>query len=357
MLASVPNAFSGQTKPATGWPVLIYVSGVNSDRSSMLALADSFAAAGFVAISIDLPLQGIIDPNNPLFQGPGNPANPFGDNERHFFLDLFSNATFTPGPDGITDTGGQVFTISLTDPLTARDYVRQTTADFTTLIRTLPTIDLDGDGMPDLDASRVHHTSVSLGSIESATLLAVNDEISTSTMSSPGGNFTLFLTDDDSFFGRGLVAGLAGSGIIEGTVSFDYYVRDWQHGLDAVDALNGAIAAAALHPLHVIEIINDNTVPDNTTDRFAEVAGLQDVSMTAVDPAGVRGIVRFTDGGHVSYLDPGSLITDLDTGDVIQGPNPLVTVEMQTQAVTFAASNGTQIPVDPDTGTGCGCVQ
>ncbi|MEO0421173.1 MAG: hypothetical protein AAF184_02485 [Pseudomonadota bacterium] len=357
VLATAPNAFSGQTKPDTGWPVLVYLSGVNSDRSSMLALSDSFAAAGYFVIGIDLPLQGIIDPANPLFQGPGNPLNPFGDNERHFFLDLFSNTTFVPGADGITDTGGQVFTISLTDPLTARDYVRQTTADFTTLIRTLPTIDLDADGEPDLDTSRIHHTSVSLGAIESATLLAVNDEITTSTLSSPGGNFTLFLTDDDSFFGRGLVAGLAASGIIEGTVSFDYYVRDWQHGLDAVDALNGAIAAAALHPLHVIEILNDNTVPDNSTDRFAEVAGLLDVSMTAVDAAGVRGIVRMTDGGHVSYLDPNSLITDLDTGEVIQGPNPLVTVELQTQAVTFAVTNGTTLPVDPDTGTGCDCVQ
>jgi hypothetical protein len=81
------------------------------------------------------------------------------------------------------------------------------------------------------------------------------------------------------------------------------------------------------------------------------------VSATTVDGAGVRGIVRFTDGGHESYFNPESLIRDLDTGEVIQGPNPLVTVEMQTQAVTFAVSNGTQIPVDPDTGTGCDCVQ
>ncbi|MEO0973988.1 MAG: hypothetical protein AAFX85_12920, partial [Pseudomonadota bacterium] len=223
LLATVPNALSGQTKPAEGWPLVVFVPAVNSDRTSVLALADSFAAAGFAAITIDLPIQGISDSANPLFQGPGNPLNPFGDNERHFFLDLFDNATFAPGSDGLIDPGAQVFTISLTDPLTARDYVRQTTADFTTLIRTLPTIDFDGDGMGDIDTSRLHHTSLSLGSIESATLLAVNDELTTSSMSSPGGNFTLFLTDSQSFFGRGLVAGLAGSGIIQGTESFDYF--------------------------------------------------------------------------------------------------------------------------------------
>jgi hypothetical protein len=357
LLATTPNAMSGQVKPDAGWPTVIYVPPVNNDRSTMLAIADSFAAAGFAVIAIDLPIQGVIDPANPLYQGPENPANPFGNNERHFFLDLFDNATFLPGSDGIIDPGAQVFTISLTDPLTARDYVRQTTADFTTLIRTLPTIDLDGDTFPDFDSSRLHHTSVSLGSVESATLLAVNDELTTSTMSSPGGNFTLFLTDDDSFFGRALVAGLAGSGIIKGTESFDYFVRDWQHGLDAIDPLNGAAASAAIHPLHVIEILRDNIVPVSTTDRWAEIAGLQDVSATTVDMAGIRGIVRFNDGGHESYLNPASFLTDLDTGEVIQGPNPVVTVEMQTQAVTFAASAGTQLPVDPDTGTGCDCVE
>jgi hypothetical protein len=357
MLATVPNAMSGQMKPAAGWPVVVYVPPVNNDRSTMLAVSDSFAAAGFAVITIDLPIQGVIDPANPLYQGPENPANPFGNNERHFFLDLFDNATFLPGPDGIIDPGAQVFTISLSDPLTARDYIRQTVADFTTLIRTLPAIDIDGDMVADFDSSRLHHTSISLGSIESATLLAVNDELTTSTLSSPGGNFTLFLTDDDSFFGRALVDGLAASGIIKGTESFDFFVRDWQHGLDAVDPLNGALAAAMLHPMHVLSILNDRTVPNSTTDRFAEVAQLVDVSATTVDGAGVRGIVRFTDGGHESYFNPESLIRDLDTGEVIQGPNPLVTVEMQTQAVTFAVSNGTQIPVDPDTGTGCDCVQ
>ena len=58
--------------------------------------------------------------------------------------------------------------------------------------------------------------------------------------------------------------------------------------------------------------------------------GLSDITATTVDPAGVRGIVRFNRGGHAAILNPVDLA---------------VTVEMQTQAVAFAASGGTLLPV------------
>jgi hypothetical protein len=47
-------------------------------------------------------------------------------------------------------------------------------------------------------------------------------------------------------------------------------------------------------------------------------------------PSGVRGIVRFTAGVHSSMFNP----VDLS-----------VTTEMQTEAVVFALSGGTQLPV------------
>ena len=58
--------------------------------------------------------------------------------------------------------------------------------------------------------------------------------------------------------------------------------------------------------------------------------GLADVTGTTVDPSGVRGIVRFNRGVHSSILNPVDLA---------------VTLEMQTQTVTFAASGGTIIPI------------
>ena len=58
--------------------------------------------------------------------------------------------------------------------------------------------------------------------------------------------------------------------------------------------------------LHVIEILNDNTVPVSTTEKYARVAGLTTVSSSTANPEGIRGIVRFTAGGHGSFLDPTS---------------------------------------------------
>jgi hypothetical protein len=359
-IATVPNVNSGQEEPPEGWPVVIYQHGVTTDRTTLIPIADTLASQGFVAVAIDLPLHGIRDPANPLYQGPENEANPFGNNERHFFLDNFQQ-NGAPGPDGMIDNGAQLFSISLTSPLTTRDYGRQGSSDLINLVRTIPTINLDQDPDPDLDSTRIHFVAISLGSLLGSSFLGNTTEVATATLSSPGGNWTGFLTDPNSFFGRGLVAALsAATGMQPNTLDFDTYLRDWQHALDAVEPLNYAAIIAANSPVHVIEILNDNTVPNSVTENFARVAGLDSISETTVDPDGIRGIVRFTDGGHGSLLDPNSVIVDLDTGEVIQGPNPLVTFEMQVEAAAFALSFGTQLPINTPLpqagGATCDCV-
>jgi pimeloyl-ACP methyl ester carboxylesterase len=361
MIATVPNATNpyGLTKPAEGWPVVVYLHGVTSNRTTSIAMADTFAGAGYAVVAIDQPLHGVLDPTSPLFQGS---ESPFGANERHFGLDLFQ-ASGAPGSDGQIDNGAQIFTVSLTAPRVTRDYGRQIASDLMNLIRTLPTIDLDGNpATQDLDASRVHFVGVSLGSLLGSSFLGTNTEVASATLSSEGGDWTLFLTDPNSFFGRALIAGItAATGLQPNTSGMNEFLRDWQTVLDPVDPLNYTGKMVTNLPLHVIEILNDNTVPVSTTEKWARVAGLTSVSASTANPEGIRGIVRFTDGGHGSFLDPTASIVDLDTGETIQGPNPLVTLEMQTQSAAFAATSGTQLPINsPLAGAGgatCDCVQ
>ena len=52
-------------RPPTGWPVAIFQHGLTRNRVDAVAIADAFASAGFVVVSIDLPLHGIT-PTNPL---------------------------------------------------------------------------------------------------------------------------------------------------------------------------------------------------------------------------------------------------------------------------------------------------
>lgn len=324
VLASLPNQFSGTSKPAGGWPVAIYQHGVTDNRSSLVAIADSMAQAGIAVVAIDLPIHGITDIMNGFYQGPGGPL---GDNERHFNADNV-NAGGLPAPDGMIDNGIQIFNIA--NPLNALGYLRQFVADQTTLVRTIPTMDFDSDQAPDLDASQIHFVGMSLGSIFSGVFLGLNDEVTTATLSSPAGPWSELLTDPESVvFGQPLRDGLAAQGLVQGTLAFDNFIRDLQTILDSADPTNFADAATMLHPLHVFEIVGDNRVPNGPTDIIAGLWGLEDVSATLVDAGGARGIVRILDAGHTSLLDP--------------TVNGAATIEMQTQMATFAATNGTTI--------------
>jgi len=334
LIATLPGPDSMQDQPAEGWPVVIYQHGVTTDRTTVLAIADAFASQGFAVVAIDLPLHGVTNPLNPFFQGPGNPSplNAFGANERHFYLDNI-DAVGQPIPDGVIDDGRQIFNIS--NPLNARDHIRQAVADLLELTATVPLIDFDGDMVPDLDGSRIHHVSMSLGSAYSSVYLGLDATTRSATMSSPFATWSKILTDPEAVaFGAPIRAGLAAAGLVQGTAVFDNFVRDLQTIVDSADSANYAATATTLHPIHVLEVLGDDRVPNGPTDFIASLWGLADVTAAApvlFDAGGARGIVRFTSGVHSSLLDP--------------TPARAVTEEMQTQMVTFAASNGTLIEI------------
>jgi pimeloyl-ACP methyl ester carboxylesterase len=325
MLATLPNATSGQVKPLNGWPVVIFQHGITLNRTVMFAMADSFAQAGFAVIAIDLPLHGITDPANPLYQGPGNLL---GNNERHFNLDNVG-AVGVFAPDGQIDNGWQILNVS--NPLNARDHIRQAVADLTALTRTIPTLDFPGLTNPDLDGSRIHFVGISLGSIISGVFLGLNSDVTTATLASPAGPWTSILTDPQAIdFGQPIRNALAAQGLPIGTVGFDNFVRDLQTLIDPVDPVNYA-DDARLHPLHVIEVLGDTAVPNAPNDYIASLWQLPSRSTTAAvaPPGTVSGIVRFRAGVHSSLFNP--------------TPSPAATQEMQRQTVTYAATAGSTI--------------
>jgi hypothetical protein len=329
LLATLPNAGSGHTEPASGWPVVIFQHGITLNRTVMFAIADSFAQAGFAVVAIDLPLHGVTAANNPLYQGP---SSPFGNNERHFNLDNVG-ATGVFAPDGQIDNGWQILNVS--NPLNARDHIRQAVSDMIGLTRTVPTLSFpDGDANPDLDGNRIHFVGISLGSIISGVFLGLDTSVKTATLSSPAGPWTSILTDPQAIdFGAPIRAALSAQGLPQGTVGFDNFVRDLQTVIDPVDPINYAAAAAATHPLHVIEVLGDTAVPNAPNDYIAQLWNLPSRSTTtAVAPPGtVSGIVRFRGGVHSSLFNP--------------TPAPAVTAEMQRQTVTYAASAGSAIQI------------
>ena len=107
VIMSVPNANSGKTKPAAGWPVVIYQHGITSDRTTMLAAVGALSQAGFAAIAIDLPLHGLA-PSNPFYRNAfltGTPAAGLVTGERTFDLPQINTATGAVAAGTVASSG------------------------------------------------------------------------------------------------------------------------------------------------------------------------------------------------------------------------------------------------------------
>jgi hypothetical protein len=365
VLITVPNAASkgGGTPPAGGWPVLIFQHGITRSREDMFGVADSFADAGFVVAAIDLPLHGVTNQQdpfyataaNPLYAGLGLPAA--GSIERTFDLALIN-------PPAIDPSGSHA--INLPSPLTERDGLREGAIDLVTFARTLPSLSLGAAGT--ISATGIHYLGHSLGAIEGTVFLGVATpaDVSTGTLANPGGVLSNILTTSPSFAPT-VNAGLAAQGVQQGTTIYNQFFRDHQTIIDAGDPVNYIGLATAQHPLHLLQVVGaspepvgctpanaaalscpDQVVPNPTTAALitasaygptaAAGALMQIHSPTTAPPVpvvgpagGLRAYVNFVAGDHGSIID-----------DVV----PLVTEEMQGEAISFALSGGAEIVIN-----------
>lgn len=333
VLLTIPNANSGHTKPASGWPIVIFQHGITRSRADMLAVADTLASIGYAVIAQDLALHGL--PPEHLLNIESTPFGPIA-NERTFEVDYVDNSTGAPGPDGIVDDSGTHF-INLGNLLVSRDNVRQGIADLMTLTATIPTMDINGDGNPDFDGANIAFVSQSLGSIHGATFIALEDHINTAVLSVGGGGIARLL-DGSPTFGPRIRAGLAAAGVDAGTPKYDQFMVVTQTVIDAGDPLNYAALSAANNNILFHEVLGDQVVPNavvgaplSGSEPLIAAMGLPSISSTTVNAEGVDGVVRFTEGDHGSILSPAASLA--------------ATVEMQSQMASMIATHGTTVIV------------
>jgi hypothetical protein len=363
LLMTVPNAASNQTKPAGGWPIVIYNHGITRNRTDMLAISTTFAGAGWAVVAIDQPLHGL-NSSSPFYIK----STPFGplSNERTFDVDLINNVSGAAGPDGVVDGSGAHF-INLGSLLTSRDNNRQSQSDLIQLVKNISTMDIDGDNAPDFNPARIAYVGQSLGSINLIPAMAAETTVNLGVLSVPGGGIAQLLNGSPTF-GPSIKRGLAAAaGLQPGTSSFDQYFTVTQTVIDSADPLNWAPSLVIADRVLVQEVVGTIAQSDPTCSQLTDAQGvpiagrpvngcpdvvipnrvmgaplsgtepliaamnLAPIAATTQNASGVRGVVRFTRGDHGSLLSPAK-----------DGPT---TVEMQTQMASMIASGGTAVQV------------
>jgi len=353
VLATLPNAASGRTRPAAGWPVVMFQHGITRSRCDMLAISATMAQAGFAVIAIDQPLHGAT-PDNPAdtcrpFHIGATPFAQLGARERTFDVDLVDNTTGAAGADGKVDASG-THSINLASLLTSRDNLRQAETDLGVVAVSIPSMDLDGNTVPDLDGSRIGFVGQSLGAIVGIPFLALEPTVTTAVLNVPGGGIANML-NGSATFGPRIRAGIsAASGIPQTDARFPGTLGQFlliaQTVVDSADPINYARLTTGKRLL-VQEVVGGGTVlPDqvipNTvpgaplsgTEPLIAALGLTTITQSVSNPSGIRGVVRFIQGDHGSLLSPAA--------------SARATTEMQTQMASMIATNGTQVLVtDP----------
>lgn len=354
LLVSIPNASSvgGGAKPGTGWPVVLFQHGITGDRTNMLAIADAFADAGFATVAIDMPLHGL---------SPDSPLHDSVNGERTFGVDYVTQdangSIIASAPDGTTDSSGRHF-INLSSMLTSRDNIRQAVTDLFALVKALDTMDYDTGGA-DFDTTRIHFIGHSLGAIVGGVFLALETNVLSSVLAMPGGGIAKLL-DGSATFGPEIAAGLlAQAGLSKGTSDFEAFFGAVQTTVDSADPINYASSANPVFTgkdrgILMFEVVgSDGSLPDQVvpnhvgtlanlfqdapvgtvpgplsgTDPLAAEMGLIQISDLGVTTGtNLQHLIRFSAGDHSSILSPAASLA--------------VTVEMQTEAATFLATDG-----------------
>lgn len=345
LLVSMPKAALGCTKPAAGYPVMIFQHGITSNRTAMLGIADTMAAPPTctAVVSMDLPIHGIAE-DNAVHQGlqaaSGGLLGIFEGytqgavRERTFGVDYVNNQTGVPhqGPgdlDGPDSSGAH--TINLGNLLVSRDNGRQAILDLLALEKALPFMDVDGDAAPDFDVTNVRFMGHSLGAIIGTGFLGHADYVESAILANPGSGIALML-DASPTFGPTIRAGLAAAGVEAGSPEYSSFLFATQTVIDTMDpASTSAFAVANGIPTLMIQNAEDTvipnfvaTAPQSGTTPLAAYLGL--TNLTATDPGfvpGERYFARFNRGSHGAPLAP---------------IDPALTVEIQTQIASFLSS-------------------
>lgn len=351
----------GHIYAANGYPVVIYVHGITSDRTSGLALAHTLASRCVASVAIDLPLHGVAA-NNTAFVTVLNVEKsqliPFATiygadapHERHFNV---AGPGGAPAPMNFAtptanDGSGAHFT-NLGYLLNTRDNNREAVIDLLNLNASLKGLDADfvrAQGAK-LNLGNVNVIGHSLGGILGTVFTTVNQiaiandaklGLSSnlnpvrSLVASVAGTQVAQVLVNSASFAPVINAGLSKAGVNVGSSNYEKFMYAAQSAVDSGDPVNFVQLLATLNvPVLLQQVKDDQVIPNGAdsapltgTVAFARLLGTAQLGLGETQLG--LGFVKLNAGDHGSLLRPSTAA-------------PQVTAEMQTQAVSFVLSAG-----------------
>ncbi len=362
----------GQIYAVSGYPVVIYVHGITSDRTSGLALAHTLASQCVATVAIDLPMHGVAANNAfvSVLNVEKSTTFPFATvygtdapHERHFNI---AGPGGSPAPMNFTtptssDGSGAHFT-NLGYLLNTRDNNREAVMDLLNLNASLKGLDTDfvqAQGAK-LNLGNVNVVGHSLGGILSSVFTTVNqvaisneakvglssnlNPIRSLTASTAGTQVAQVLVNSATF-APVINAGLAKAGVNVGSSNYEKFLYAAQSAVDAGDPVNFTQLLATLRvPVLLQQVKNDAVIPNSAdsapltgTAAFARLLGATQLGLgqtqLGYDSASekvISGIVKLNAGDH------GSLLRPAEASAASLG----ITAEMQAQVASFVLGAG-----------------
>jgi hypothetical protein len=348
-------------EPAGGWPVVMFGHGfTDSKNGAPWAVAGTLARFGLATIAINVVGHG---------GGPGGTYTVVRTDGAPVILSDGGRSFDQNGDHQIDSTEG-VSAIGAQSLISNRDGLRQTTIDLMELVKVIEKgVDVNGDGTPDLSASKIYYAGQSFGGIYGTELMGSDPDVRAGVLNVPGGPIIEIARLSPSF--RPLV----GISLITRTPSLynadpnppffttfneNIPLRNLPPVVDAVpgaSAIQNAIdnaewaqqaanpAAYAPHITPLSKVIfqfarGDVTVPNPTTSAILRACGCASRATL------YRNDLAYAADTHAPKVVPKNPHTFLTNIGV---PMPVSTYafEAQAQLATFLASDGT-ITVDPD---------
>jgi hypothetical protein len=348
-------------KPPFGWPVAIYGPGYGTEKDTIVAFSSVMAAWGVATIAINIPGHG---------GGPLGTLTVTRTNGTSVTLPAGGRAV-DQNADGMFAAVEGMEAVAPYNLLGFRDGMRQTVVDLMQLTRVIETggFDVNGDGLVDLDRSRIYSFGISLGGMYGPMLMAVEPALR-SGVANVGGSSVIEVARLGAFRGIPALAlatrtpSLLNAGApqppafgfndnmplrnepvrintVPGAIAIQDFFERWEWASQSGDPLAYAphiikrpLSGVSARPFLVQFSRGDRTVPNPSTSAFIRAGGLESYSTYFRTDLAVAADPNFPKDPHTLL----GRLTSVATADYA--------IASQDQIGLLFASNGTLL-LDP----------